>query len=148
MDFTEGSKTSESTTHNDAIPSAPPVARVDTAPFEEREPATDAEAASAPGNVEEEPRAEEPTVFVDAPPATWVDRVAAHESKAMITSPEPVPAPNAVHCIECDRELPAGRIARFCPFCGVDQTVRTCKSCEEKIETGWKFCIACGTPTS
>ena len=148
MDFPEGRETSEPRTNKEAIAAAPPVARVDTAPFEERAADVDAEADSALGGADEEPRTAEPTGPADAPPATWVDRLAAHESKPVITSPDPVPASNVAHCIECDRELPAGRIARFCPFCGVDQTVRKCKSCKEKIETGWKFCVACGTPTS
>jgi hypothetical protein len=147
MDFTEAGTTSESRTQEEAIAAAPAVAPVHTAPFEEREPAVEAEAASAPGKVEEEPMKAEPTLSADAATATWVDRLAAHESKPVITSPDPAPPPNVAHCVECDRELPAGRIARFCPFCGVDQTVRKCKSCKEKIETGWKFCIACGTPT-
>jgi hypothetical protein len=146
MDFTESRTTPEQRTHDDATAAAPAVARVDTAPFEDREPAVGAEAASARGAVE--PRKAEPTVPADAPPATWVDRLAAHESKPATIPPEPAPATNVAHCIECDRELPSGRIARFCPFCGVDQTVRKCKNCKEKIETGWKFCIACGTSTS
>ena len=147
MDFTEGRTASEPTPHKDTT-AAPAVARVDTAPFEENAPAADAGAVSAVGEAEEDLETAQRSAPANARPATWVDRIAAHESKPVVTSPEPAPAMKATQCIECDRELPAGRMARFCPFCGVDQTVRKCKSCKEKIETGWKFCIACGTPSS
>jgi hypothetical protein len=49
-------------------------------------------------------------------------------------------------CVFCDSRLPAGRKARYCPFCGGDQTMRPCPTCGEALEAGWVFCIACGAP--
>lgn len=47
-------------------------------------------------------------------------------------------------CAFCDSGLPSGRTVKFCPFCGMDQTLVPCGSCGEPLEAGWKFCIACG----
>ncbi|MGH7443978.1 MAG: zinc ribbon domain-containing protein [Longimicrobiales bacterium] len=47
-------------------------------------------------------------------------------------------------CGFCDTPLPAGRLIRFCPHCGGDQTRRPCVECGEPLESGWRFCIACG----
>jgi hypothetical protein len=49
-------------------------------------------------------------------------------------------------CGFCNGQLPPDRAVRFCPHCGGDQTRRPCASCGEPLETGWRFCIACGTP--
>jgi hypothetical protein len=49
-------------------------------------------------------------------------------------------------CGFCDATLPAGRLIRFCPYCGGDQTRRPCASCGESLEQGWRFCVACGAP--
>ena len=50
----------------------------------------------------------------------------------------------SARCAYCDSTLPAQRPARFCPYCGADQTTRPCTACGEVIEPGWVFCIACG----
>ena len=146
MDFTEGRTTSEPTPDKETI-AAPAGARVDTAPFEDKTSAVDAAAVTALGDAEKDLETADSPVPANAPTATWVDRMAAQESRPAVPSPATAPATKVAQCSECNRELPAGRIARFCPFCGADQTVRKCKSCNEKIEAGWKFCIACGTPT-
>ena len=147
MDFTEPRTASDPTPPRDTT-AAPAVARIDTAPLEEEASAVDAAGVSAVGEGEQGLATAEAPKPANARPATWVDRMAAQESKPAAPSPEPPPAMKVAQCIECDRELPTGRIARFCPFCGADQTVRKCKSCKEKIEIVWKFCIACGTPAS
>jgi hypothetical protein len=49
-------------------------------------------------------------------------------------------------CVFCDSRMPSGRRARFCPFCGGDQTMKPCPTCGEALEAGWIFCIACGGP--
>lgn len=79
---------------------------------------------------------------------------------------EPTPAPGATHMLEmkhegtahttgtsgacafCDSKLPEGRLVRFCPYCGTDQSLRPCIACAEPLENGWRFCIACGSPQS
>ena len=76
---------------------------------------------------------------------------------------EPTPAPGATNMLEtkhkgaagtagtsgacpfCDSTLPEGRLVRFCPFCGTNQSLRPCVACAEPLENGWKFCIACGS---
>lgn len=49
------------------------------------------------------------------------------------------------HCLFCDSTLPGGRVVKFCPFCGSDQSKRPCPSCDEVLDEGWVFCIACGS---
>lgn len=51
----------------------------------------------------------------------------------------------APHCLFCDSTLPGGRVVKFCPFCGSDQSKRPCPSCDEVLDEGWVFCIACGS---
>jgi hypothetical protein len=53
-------------------------------------------------------------------------------------------APSTGACPFCDSALPSGRAARFCPFCGMDQSLLPCGSCSEPLEADWRFCIACG----
>jgi hypothetical protein len=48
-------------------------------------------------------------------------------------------------CAFCTSALPAGRMVRFCPHCGQDQALQPCRSCQEPLDSAWKFCIACGT---
>jgi hypothetical protein len=47
-------------------------------------------------------------------------------------------------CDFCEGSLPGGRVVKFCPHCGSDQTLQPCGSCREPLEPGWKFCIGCG----
>lgn len=49
------------------------------------------------------------------------------------------------NCAFCASDLPAGRVVKFCPFCGADQRLQPCGACAEPLEPGWQFCIACGT---
>lgn len=48
-------------------------------------------------------------------------------------------------CAFCQGSLPGGRVVRFCPFCGMDQTLKPCASCREPLDPSWKFCIGCGS---
>lgn len=48
-------------------------------------------------------------------------------------------------CWSCDRTLPAGAAdARYCVWCGADQSVRPCGECGEELQVEWRFCPACG----
>lgn len=51
-------------------------------------------------------------------------------------------------CASCQTPLPAGREIRFCPFCGRDPSLRQCPKCQTRIDSGWHFCITCGTAVS
>jgi hypothetical protein len=52
------------------------------------------------------------------------------------------------HCAFCDSHLPTGRLVKFCPFCGMDQSLHPCAACAEPLQPDWRFCIACGTQTA
>lgn len=47
-------------------------------------------------------------------------------------------------CHFCGGELPAGRSITYCPFCGIDLTVRHCPACSTELERAWRFCVSCG----
>lgn len=51
-------------------------------------------------------------------------------------------------CPDCARSLPSRDGLHFCPFCGVNVFVFPCAECEEVLERGWSFCVACGTPAA
>ncbi len=48
-------------------------------------------------------------------------------------------------CAHCDSVLPLSRAVKFCPFCGADQSMHPCPTCDEMLDPSWTFCIACGT---
>jgi predicted amidophosphoribosyltransferase len=58
---------------------------------------------------------------------------------------EPVAAGS---CAFCRSALPGGRVVRFCPQCGADQSMHPCPSCREPLDPSWKFCIGCGSRQS
>ncbi len=69
------------------------------------------------------------------------------EDTAPTATQERVEATSGVRrCGYCNGLLPAGRLVRFCPNCGGDQTRRPCAACGEPLESGWRFCVACGAP--
>jgi hypothetical protein len=47
-------------------------------------------------------------------------------------------------CHFCGGTLPSGRALRFCPYCGLDLTVRHCPACSTELERNWRFCVTCG----
>lgn len=51
-------------------------------------------------------------------------------------------------CPDCLQPLPIRESVRFCPHCGANTLERPCKSCGEILDRGWRFCVACGEPTS
>ncbi len=54
--------------------------------------------------------------------------------------------PSACHW--CRQSLPSRELLNFCPFCGSDLRLTPCPTCGEELETGWQFCISCGTGVS
>lgn len=49
-------------------------------------------------------------------------------------------------CSFCSHPLPPGRRVRFCPFCGGDQRLRSCRRCDALLEREWSYCVRCGRP--
>ncbi len=47
-------------------------------------------------------------------------------------------------CHFCGGTLPSGRSITYCPFCGLDLTVRHCPACSTELERTWRFCVSCG----
>ena len=66
------------------------------------------------------------------------------EAPPLVTEPAPAVAAAQHACVSCSSALPPGRRVRYCPFCGADQERRSCGSCGEALESGWRFCVACG----
>lgn len=67
-----------------------------------------------------------------------------------LESADPTP-PSTVQggtCKSCGRTLPLHRAVTFCPFCGQAAGVRACVQCGDALENGWRFCVACGTPSA
>lgn len=50
-------------------------------------------------------------------------------------------------CFFCGEELPPRRAVYFCPSCGGDQRQRACSRCDQDLEEGWRYCVACGQST-
>lgn len=48
-------------------------------------------------------------------------------------------------CPGCGENLPSGRSARYCPFCGLRLGEVECRQCGEALDVGWMFCLTCGT---
>jgi hypothetical protein len=68
-------------------------------------------------------------------------------ARGLNQAPATTPVANgAAACSACKTPLPSGRAARFCPFCGHDQSRSTCARCREPLEPAWKYCVTCGTP--
>lgn len=68
----------------------------------------------------------------------------ATHDQPMNSSSDASPGDGPRRCVFCDTPLPAGRLIRFCPHCGADQTRRPCVECGEPLDNGWRFCVACG----
>ncbi len=69
------------------------------------------------------------------PPVTQVDSVSAQPNQTGA-------------CRHCGKDLPLGRAAVFCPWCGNRQVPLTCGRCGAEFESGWRHCISCGGPVS
>lgn len=95
------------------------------------QPAEGASRGDAPGDADASPERRQPEA---APPE------AAPPEPDAATEPAIPPA----RCRECDAELPRRPGVRYCPHCGADQTVRRCRGCGERLESGWKYCPRCG----
>ena len=50
------------------------------------------------------------------------------------------------HCRHCRNQLPSGRTATFCPWCGERLIPLSCSRCGSELASGWRHCITCGSP--
>ncbi len=62
-----------------------------------------------------------------------------------VESPEPLSS--GCQCHFCGGTLPTARTLKFCPYCGLDLTVRHCPACSTELERTWQFCVTCGRQT-
>ncbi|MGH7581753.1 MAG: zinc ribbon domain-containing protein [Gemmatimonadales bacterium] len=86
----------------------------------------------------------EPTPSSPEPPTASVAPATPNQPLAnqeMIMTSE---AEASEHCWSCGEALPAGRDAKFCPFCGGDQRTPVCPECGGSVERRWKHCPDCG----
>jgi hypothetical protein len=65
------------------------------------------------------------------------------EKRTPVASLESIPA-SGLQCRYCSGALPETRLVKFCPHCGHNLQVHNCPACGAELETGWKFCVACG----
>jgi hypothetical protein len=56
----------------------------------------------------------------------------------------PTARQDAPRCRYCSGELPDDRDLNFCPHCGQNLQILNCPGCGAEVESGWKFCVACG----
>ncbi|HSG67015.1 MAG TPA: zinc ribbon domain-containing protein [Gammaproteobacteria bacterium] len=56
----------------------------------------------------------------------------------------PVQRAEPCACHFCGGALPSGRSITYCPFCGIDLTVRHCPACSTELDRAWRFCVSCG----
>jgi predicted amidophosphoribosyltransferase len=54
------------------------------------------------------------------------------------------PVEKARRCSHCDAELPRGRHAAYCPYCGEQLEPMPCPQCGEVVEPIWNYCLGCG----
>jgi double zinc ribbon protein len=109
-----------------------------------RQPGSSAAQPSVPGPVTTQP------ARPNGPPASAVAQSpppARPEPPKTVALAGPIqvstnPPEKTATCMACKKQLPSSRTARFCPFCGQDQT--RCGRCREPVEMGWKYCVACG----
>lgn len=69
------------------------------------------------------------------------------QSAARTSTAMPDPAQGG-GCRYCGGELPAGRVLNYCPHCGQNLQVHHCPACGAELESGWRFCVACGKAVS
>lgn len=77
-------------------------------------------------------------------PAGRAQADAAEGAGAPTAPAAPAAGESRTVCAFCSKRLPSGRAVRFCPFCGMDQERRPCRTCGEVLDRGWLYCITCG----
>ncbi len=117
------------------------------APPELHSPATPEASPEAAPVLQARPAVAPPTVAPAASPRTADEddtmlRIATVETRELVFEP----IGTGPDCPSCSEELPAGRDAVYCPFCGEQLQSTPCRDCGEPVESGWRYCLTCGTP--
>lgn len=106
------------------------------------------EAESMPEAVQELPREPAPEPAHEPPQKPPPVETSPQPETTTMMETAATPAAGAIaqgaDCAFCSSSLPTGRTVKFCPFCGVDQSMQPCVSCAEPLEPVWRFCITCG----
>ena len=116
----------------------PPDVSLDMVPEPSRHEAPHHEAPHQEAARHEPPRPA-PAATPSAPPAPRASQPSAAAA--------PATSRHQGSCPWCREGLPARATLNFCPQCGADLHTRPCAACGEELEAGWRFCVACGTPT-
>jgi len=89
---------------------------------------------------------------VPPPAAPKPSRAASAPPPAPAPTPPPPPAARAakestpMSAERCAHQVPAGRKAVFCPWCGERLIPFTCPRCQTELDSAWRHCITCGAP--
>jgi hypothetical protein len=85
-----------------------------------------------------------PSSAPPAPPAKAPPAPEPPVERLISAPPEPPVPARPLACRSCHSPLPTDAEVRFCPTCGVDQTLTPCAGCGMPLRAEWNFCIRCG----
>jgi predicted RNA-binding Zn-ribbon protein involved in translation (DUF1610 family) len=124
--------------HVRALTGSMPVPAVEVPPAA---PAAPAPASVRPAALMAKPLAEAVTAPKPVRPSAMA---ASSPPRPLDPSAETAPRSSRPGCRYCGQALPEDRLVHFCPSCGQNLLARLCPACSAELESGWKFCVACG----
>lgn len=100
----------------------------------------DGEAGRTGGRAVEEEKPTSPAK-AEKPARKAVPSAGPPDRPAAPSAPSSPPPPSV-----CTHDVPSGRVAVFCPWCGKRLIPFTCARCNTELDSEWKHCITCGAP--